>query len=428
MKIAVIRVGMIPGKSNDAMKPLLFPIIESLTPLEHSLEFWDDRAENLPAVLDADVVALSVETFAARRAYALARQYKTHGNLVVMGGFHPSMEPQECAQHCDVVVVGDSEDTWPRLLEDAKAGRAQPLYVSENAAPLAGTLPQSRAFVGKRYLPLAMVQFSRGCKYHCDFCSVKAMYPGEVRQRPVAELAAEIGQIKERYMFFIDDNLFLDEESALALFAAIKPYCKRWACQVSLDVAMNPRLLEAMASSGCFLVLMGFESLSQVSLVAMGKVANLRVGDYKKALENLRRFRLLVYGTFVLGYDGDTLATIQETVAFAKRHRMALANFNPLIPMPGTNLHRRLQAEKRLLHEKWWLEPGYRYGDTTFLPVGMTPEELEKGCWEARSAFYSWKSIWNRLWANRRHLGLVFVANWASRREIGRKQGRRLGE
>ena len=120
MKVTVIKVSMIDGKGYDAMKPLLFAIMDAITPKNIEMEYLDERVEDLPDKIDSDSIALSVETFAARRAYKLAKKYKTKKNLIVMGGFHPTMLPDEALEHCDTVLVGDAEDTWPALLKDYK--------------------------------------------------------------------------------------------------------------------------------------------------------------------------------------------------------------------------------------------------------------------------------------------------------------------
>ena len=68
MKIAVIRLNMFEHISSDAMKPILFGIIKSLTPPRFDIEFFDERTDRLPEKIDADIIAFSVETFTAKRA------------------------------------------------------------------------------------------------------------------------------------------------------------------------------------------------------------------------------------------------------------------------------------------------------------------------------------------------------------------------
>lgn len=432
MKVTLIKVSMLEGKGYDAMKPLIFAIFEAITPADVEMEYIDERVEELPEMIDSDIIALSVETFAARRAYEIARKYRTDKNRIIMGGFHPTVLPDEALEHCDTVLVGDAEDTWPEYLKDYSAGITKDRYISSNQGKISEIDFNSRAFAGKKYHKIGLVQFSRGCKYSCDFCSIGSFYRCKVRQKSIETIMQEIKGIKEKILFFIDDNIFLDEESALRLFKAIRPLKKKWACQISMDVAFNDRVLTAMRDSGCILVLIGFETLNPDNLKLMNKAANIKIRKYEDAVRNIYRHKLMIYATFVLGYDYDTPESIEATFRFAFANNFAVANFNPLIPMPGTKLYERLEENGKLIYPKWWLEKGYKYGDTAYFPVRMTPEELKEGCKNARFSFNTYKNIFLRLFRNKVHWNpfhmVVFLAlNIVSRKEIHRKQGKVLG-
>lgn len=180
--------------------------------------------------------------------------------------------------------------------------------------------------------------------------------------------------------------------------------------------------------------LVGFESLDRENLEQMKKGWNLKQGDYETPIRILKDAGLMIYGTFVFGYDRDTPDCFDRAVDFALRHKFYLANFNPLTPTPGAPLYARLLAEGRLIHDRWWLDPSYRYGDATFRPRGMTAEELTAGCYRARCQFNTLPSIGLRLFDTRTslgspyRLGLYLLSNVISRREIHAKQGSLLGE
>src|SRR5207249_4519740 len=114
--------------------------------------------------------------------------------------------------------------------------------------------------------------------------------------------------------------------------------------------------LDLLSRSGCQGVLIGFESLNPENLQAMNKSFNTMRGGYERALLNLRRFGIRLYGTFLFGYDADTAASFPETVRFARAHGFYIAAFNHLTPFPGTPLYGKLQAEGRLLYDAWWLD------------------------------------------------------------------------
>ncbi len=423
---------MFKGKSHDAMKPIIFPILKQLTPTAYETVFYDDRIEDLPDIMYGDIIAFSVETFTAKRAYELSKMYKREDNLIVMGGFHPSIMPNECKTHSDVVFIGDAEDTWPCFLKDYENREVKEFYRSKFLSKIPPINQKSAVFLGKKYHKISIMQFSRGCKFYCDFCSIKSMYKGAVRQKSIEDIKLELKNTDEDLLFFIDDNLFLNEESAISLFEAIAPLKKKWACQISIDIALNDKLLSLMKKSGCILVLIGFESLEEENLKKMKKVANLQMDNYDRAIKNIYRNGLLIYATFVLGYDFDTVDTIENTIKFASFYNFTVANFNILIPMPGTGVYERLNKENKLNFEKWWLHDGYKYGDAIFNPNSITADELQKYCRKARFDFYSFRSILKRFFLNPLHLRpkqamIYFILNISSRLEIKRKQGKSLG-
>ncbi len=432
MRIALVRPSMSGARAGDAMQPLIFALLATLTPPQVRLSFHDELVEDLPDLADVDAVGLTVETFAARRAYELADGWRGRGIPVVMGGFHPSMCPDEAARHADAVVVGEAEDTWPRLLADLAAGRLAPRYDSTCSVGLDGLRFDRSAFAGKRYAPLGLVQFGRGCRFACDFCSIHAFHGSRVRTRPVADVVAEIAGQGERFLFFVDDNLYADPAAARELLEALVPLRRHFACQISMDVARDPALLRLLRRAGCRVVIVGFESTSTDTLKAIGKGANLHA-DYERVIQAFYAAHLMIYGTFVIGYDADTPATARDALDFATRHHFAIANFNPLMPMPGTRLYDRLAAAGRLRHDRWWVDPGYRYGDAMLVPGGMSPNDLTEGCREARFAFNTAGCIARRFAhpaANAHSPGnaaLFLAANLVSRREIKAKQGRQLG-
>lgn len=433
MKITFIRPSMMGGRSRDAMEPLAFAILSALTPPRFERALYDERIETIPLDEPTDLAAITVETYTARRAYQIAAQYRARGVPVVMGGYHPTFLPDEAGAMADAVVVGDAEGVWPRLLADLAAGRLGRRYQSEGFLPLGGVMPDRSIFAGKPYMPAALIQYGRGCRYACEFCSIRAFYGSNLRQRPVDEVVAEIAATGRNYIFLVDDNIFIDLPKARELFRALIPLGIRWSCQVSIDIAQDEALLRLMARSGCTTAVVGLESLNPYNLRQMRKGWNLKHGTYRTAVQRLRDHGIMVYGSFVFGYDGDTVDSFGATVDFALQERLFVANFNPLTPMPGSALYARLRREERLLYERWWLDPTYRYGTAAFQPRGMSPAELTRSCFEARRKFHSWRSILQR-GLDRRcngrtpfHFGLHVAANAVARREILAKQGNPLG-
>ena len=380
------------------MEPLPAATLAGLTPREVEVKFYDDRMETIPFDEATDLVAMSVETYTAKRAYQIASEYRRRGVPVVMGGFHPSLCPEEVARYADAVVTGEAEVVWPLVLDDARHGRLEKFYRSTGRTDLRGLRPDRSIFRGKRYLPIGLVEAGRGCHFKCDFCAVQTVFSQSQTRRPADEIIAEIADIKDgkKLFFFVDDNITSNFAQAKEFLRALIPLGIRWVGQASINAAHDDEFLDLLVRSGCQGVLIGFESLNPANLAAMNKTFNSARGGFPAALANLRRHRIRVYGTFVFGYDHDTPESFGNTVDFAEEHAMYIAAFNHLTPFPGTPLYRRLADEGRLRYEAWWLDDRYSYNQIPFIPRGMSGEELQRGCLGARRRFYSWKSIARR--------------------------------
>lgn len=397
------------------MECLPAAMIAALAPADVEKKFYDDRLEPIPFDEPTDLVAMSVETYTARRAYQIASEYRKRGVPVVMGGFHATLCPQEVGRFADSLVIGEAEGIFDRVVDDYRHGKPERVYQAA-ARPALRVAPDRSIFQGKRYLPIRLVEFARGCRFRCDFCAIQSFFQATHQHRPVDQVLEEIARVRRRgqMIFFIDDNLTSGLAEARELMRALIPLKIRWVSQTAINAAHDDETLDLMRRSGCQGVLIGFESLHADSLKQMNKSFNLMQGGPAEALANMRRHRLSVYGTFIFGYDHDTPETIRDTVDFAIEHGLFIAAFNHITPFPGTPLYTRMEAEGRLLYDAWWLDPRYRYNMIPFQPQGMSPEELARQCLEARRRFYSWPSIARRsLSPTNRRTPFVWGNHWA---------------
>jgi len=176
MRITFIRPNIFDDRLDSAMEVLVFAILKGLTPSDVETVMYDERLESIPDDIETDLVAITAETFTVRRAYQIADRFRRHGVPVVMGGFHPSMMPEEASLFADAVVIGDAEGVWPQIVADTRAGRLRPFYRSTEFPPMEGMKIDRSIFAGKAYAPIALVQWSRGCRFNCSFCSIRAFY------------------------------------------------------------------------------------------------------------------------------------------------------------------------------------------------------------------------------------------------------------
>lgn len=439
MRLALIQpgVGRKPGSCYPRswlMEPLSLAVLAAATPDEVAITFIDDRLEDPALQQGFELAAITVETYTARRAYALADRLRAAGTRVVLGGFHPTLCPDEAAGHADAVILGEADGLWPQVVADARAGRLQPRY-QPSAPPDLSRRPAPRRaiYAGRRYMDIALVEASRGCPFACGFCAVSAFHRGQHRYRPPQEVADEITALGSRRVFLVDDNLTADPAAARALLAAIAPLRRQWLTQLSIEAAGDESLVRELARAGCRGVLIGFEALDGEVLSAMNKGPARRGVGYHDGLARLRDHGIPVYGTFVFGYDGVNRDQFERCLEFALRERLFLAAFNHLVPFPGTPLHRQLAEQGRLVHPRWWLEPGVRFGEVVFEPRGMGRAELAATCQEFRQRFYRWSSTLRRWdWsANCRTPGmaaLFLMLNRFSGREVAARMGLPLGD
>ncbi|MFH1132060.1 MAG: cobalamin-dependent protein, partial [Pseudomonadota bacterium] len=224
MRIALIRPGMGGHYHSLAcLEPQSLAILASLTPLDVEAVAYDDRFEPIPYDEPWDLVALSVGTFQARRAYEIAEKFRRLRVPVVLGGFHPTLCQDEAQQHADAVAVGEAEGLWPTIVKDARNGSLRPIYKHNSPVQLDGFIPNRNTLIKKRYLPLSLIQFGRGCQHNCDFCSVRAFYQGPPHRRPVQDIVVEIQQKGHRWVYFVDDNFLTDRQKAKELLEALIP-------------------------------------------------------------------------------------------------------------------------------------------------------------------------------------------------------------
>ena len=235
MRLTLIHpcIGRKPGQRyirSWQMEPLPPATIAGLTPPDVDVRFYDDRMELIPYDEPTDLVAISVETYTAKRAYQIASEYRRRGVPVVMGGFHPSLCPEEVTEYAEAIVVGEAEAVWPELVDDFRHGRMERVYRSTSRPSLKGLRPDRHIFRGKRYLALGLVEAGRGCHFRCDFCAVQAMFGATQTRRPLDEIISEIASIRDtkKLFFFVDDNITSNLSQAKEFLRALAPLGIRW--------------------------------------------------------------------------------------------------------------------------------------------------------------------------------------------------------
>src|SRR5580700_7433801 len=184
------------------MESLPAATLAALTPPDVEKRFYDDRLEPIPYDESTDLVAISVETYTAKRAYQIASEYRSRGVPVVMGGFHATLVPDEVSRYAEAIVIGEAEGVWQELLDDFQAGCMKRRYQGSSRPSLAGIRPRRSIYEGKRYLPIGLLESGRGCHFKCDFCAVQTVFKATQVRRPIDDIIAEIRSLKSRNRLF----------------------------------------------------------------------------------------------------------------------------------------------------------------------------------------------------------------------------------
>ncbi|MEK7773426.1 MAG: radical SAM protein [Deltaproteobacteria bacterium] len=379
---------------------LAIPTLAALTPPEHEVRVFDENIEEIDFDWGADLAGISVRTMFAKRAYDIAGRFRQKGVKTVLGGIHPSMRPEEALQYCDAVVIGEAEEVWRSVLLDAEDGALKRTYEAGRKTDLKACRNPARAVLSKDRYFSDVVQTTKGCPFHCEFCSVYAYDGKNIRSKTVDQVVSEIRDItasdagyKKKSVFFADDNIISDRKFARELFLALKRYRLNWSCQASINIAQDDELLRLMKDSGCGAVLIGFESISEKNLSRMDKKVNLKL-NYMDAIKKIQSYGILVHGSFILGYDFDTESAFDELTDFIEESGLLMPLINILTPFPGTKLFSRFDEEGRIIHKDW---SKYDAKTVVFTPSCMTAGELQDGYKRVIKRVYSFDSILRKL-------------------------------
>ena len=383
---------------------ITMPYLAAFVPHHWTVLHVDEAVEPVSFETPADLVAITFHTPSAPHAFDIASRFRERGIPVALGGPHVTLVPEEAQAHGDIIFVGEAEMQWPQFLADFESGHFQQRYTCLDPPSLT-QVPMSRKDLFHRRDHTSGVLFAtRGCAYHCDFCTLAVMYQRCVRKRAIAAVAQEYGSFRGKVIILWDDNIASDIEYAKELFRTLIPYNKWWSSQASIHAAEDAEFLELAARSGCKQLFLGFESISQASVNGVSKGFNC-VDRYAEAMERIHAHGISVQAGIVFGFDGDTDSIFDETLDFLEVTGVQNATFNILTPFPGTRLYKRLESEGRILTRDWARYNGR--ANVVFQPKQMTQETLLQGYQRANRRFYSWRSISKRL--RRSHVQLSWT-------------------
>jgi len=376
----------------------VIPYLAALASKDWQITLVDDATEEIDFQADVDVVAITIRTVTSLRGYEIAEKFRRRGIPVLMGGPHATFYADEVAEHADAVCIGEAEEIFPQMLEDAVAGRLKKFYRRDTVASLAGMpAPRWDLLNPSKYVWYRpyVIQYSRGCPYVCDFCAERRLN-GDYgyRYRPTSEVVDEIKRCGSRHIFFAASQFAGNVDRAMELMEALIPLKIRWSTLFSAHYCLDEKFMDLAKRSGLLHVNTGVESINQQTLATMHKSFN-KTSEYGRMIHNLTKRDISYSLNFVFGTDSDDDSVFDATLRLLHEHKAQTAYFNILVPLRGTAMHQKLKEERRLIDEvnmeRW---PGL---SCHFQPLHFTPDGLVRRIMKIRHDFYSTRSAIHRL-------------------------------
>ena len=391
------------------------------------------EALDIESIQAGDVVGIGIHTGNALRGYEIGTEARARGAVVVFGGIHATLYPDEARElgGAHAVVRGDGDVIWPAVLDDALRGVLKPVY--EGGRVEADRFVQARwdLLPNGRYM-WGSVQTIRGCPKHCSFCSVWRTDGQKPRQRGVESVVREIFELRRRGFRFValaDDNFYpvaladiamaerqqnrARVEQLRALRAERFELMERLAqlpsdmvffTQITMEAAEDEAFLDAMRRANIKGALVGIEAVTPEGLKDVYKSFN-DVGD--ALVERLRKFRdhgVHVLGSFIFGLPSDRPSTFDATADVADRAGLAFAQFVMLTPYPGTvdfaswekNVGDSAERVAGIPVTRHWLIPQAQRPKVYAPHPVMAADEIRARTQAVWDRFYSLGRIWER--------------------------------
>lgn len=394
--------------------PLSLVTLASMTPDKYTVYIEDENIEEINFHDFPYLVGVTVNVDTVYRAIEIAGIYKSKGAKVVFGGIHASAHAEEMTAYCDAVCVGEAEELWQQILEDAQSDALQKIYQNTTLTDLSLVPLPNWGFIKKnKYLYYNVIVASRGCPFKCEFCYNSCDYvSGKYRNRPVNDVIEEIRRLNTRQVMFIDDNLIGNIRWVEELLSQLAPMKLVWHAAVSTNIVHHPGLISNMARAGCRSLFIGFESINPNSIRSVNKSQN-KIPEYEQLIRMLHENGIMVNASLAFGFDHDTPETFKETLEWLVRNKVETMTAHILTPYPGTVLHKRLEEEGRIICRDL---TRYNTAHVTFQPKLMTPEQLSEGYINMYRQFYSFRNILRRRPDNKRLRASYFMFNFGYRK------------
>jgi radical SAM superfamily enzyme YgiQ (UPF0313 family) len=406
------------GVTRNFMPHLWMFLLKSLTPAGHEVLLIDGNAQPMDEAQIAQyvreqeiaLVGIGAMTRMIAKAYRIADAIRATGVPVVMGGPHVTELAEEALgrdggrRHTDAVALGEADETWPHIVNDAVRGKLREIYAPVDdtgkehkpslkeypvipwhsidldqfdLVPKSATALLRKVGDGWGTFRIVPVESGRGCPYGCEFCTVTGLFGDSIRFRTNESVVNELLLLKARAqkekgqiaVFFIDDNFAINVKRTKSLLREIIAAKAQvhWVAQISANLLRDEELVDLIAASGGKWIFIGMESIDSANLKDVNKGFN-KPGEYAAVLERLAQRNVYAITSFIFGMDNDTIGVAERTLTQVRTWPPGLPIFGLLTPLPATPLYKRLETSGRLTRPKHWQE---------FIPFAMAHTPLK---------------------------------------------------
>jgi radical SAM superfamily enzyme YgiQ (UPF0313 family) len=422
------------GVTRNFMPHLWMFLLQTLTPAGHEVFLVDGNAKAMTneELVDyirrenIELVGIGAMTRMIAKAYSVADAVRAAGVRVVMGGPHVTEVPDEPLgrdggpRHADAIALGEADETWPRIVEDAARGELKEVYepvdeMGKERKPCLANYPTipwdaldlkqfnvvpgvmrsllSRVGPGWGTFRIIPIESGRGCPYGCEFCTVTGFFGDSVRFRTNESIVEEMVKLKARAkseggqiaVFFVDDNFAINIKRTKSLLRDIIAAEAQlpWTAQISANLLRDEELVDLIKEAGGMLVFIGMESIDPANLADVNKSFN-KPHEYAAVLKRLADRDLFAITSFIFGMDNDTAGVADRTLEQIRSWPPGLPVFGQLTPFPATPLYDRLKKEGRLTRPIHWLDfAPYQMAHTPLkMSIAQAQIELEHA-WQA---------------------------------------------
>ncbi len=425
------------GVTRNFMPHLWMFLLQALTPTGHEVVLIDGNAQPMDEesiaryVREQNVglVGIGAMTRMIAKAYRMADAVRAAGVKVVMGGPHVTEMDDEAlgrdggSRHADAVALGEADETWPRIVEDAVRGTLKDVYApvddfGQERKPSLQSYPEipwdkikldqfnllpgilhpllKRVGAGWGTFRIIPVESGRGCPYGCEFCTVTGFFGDSIRFRTNESVVNELLLLKARAreeggqiaVFFIDDNFAINVKRTKSLLRDIIAADAQvhWVAQISANLLRDEELVDLIAAAGGKWIFIGMESIDPTNLADVKKGFN-KPGEYAVVLDRLAQRNVFAITSFIFGMDNDTPGVAERTLKEIRTWPPGLPIFGLMTPLPATPLYKKLEAAGRLTRPKHWQE---------FIPFAMAHTPLKMSIDEAHTEVRKgWISSYN---------------------------------